>query len=128
MSCPFSLPRLVSSAAFVCWARFCRGCKLLEGGLSAMGCDVSAPLQHRRGHPATVCQLKGTAPTRCLPACSAATNVTRLSVTGRPCQFPALYGGELVTDCIPISGTASCQVSGVLVVPNEHALRIVPET
>lgn len=39
-----------------------------------------------------------------------AANGTQLSVTGRPCQFPALYEGELVTDCIPIAGLASCQV------------------
>lgn len=45
-----------------------------------------------------------------LPAC-AASNVTRASVTGRPCVFPALYNGQLVTDCTPISGTLSCQVS-----------------
>lgn len=41
------------------------------------------------------------------PAAAAA---GQLSVTGRPCVFPALYNGDMVTDCVPISGTLSCQV------------------
>ncbi|PRW58639.1 hypothetical protein C2E21_2984 [Chlorella sorokiniana] len=52
------------------------------------------------------------------------TNATQLSVTGRPCQFPALYGGELVTDCIPIAGIASCQVAEGVWEPCQGAANI----
>jgi len=35
---------------------------------------------------------------------------TRFSQSGRPCQFPAVYDGQVVTDCVDISGVPFCQV------------------
>ncbi|KAI3433616.1 hypothetical protein D9Q98_003425 [Chlorella vulgaris] len=45
------------------------------------------------------------------PSSPGAANITRLSASGQRCQFPVLYNGELVTDCIAISGVFSCQAS-----------------
>jgi hypothetical protein len=47
----------------------------------------------------------------CPHAVAGAANITRLSASGQRCQFPVLYNGELVTDCIAISGVFSCQAS-----------------
>lgn len=35
----------------------------------------------------------------------------RYAVSGRQCQFPALYNGQVVTDCVPIGGNLYCQAS-----------------
>jgi len=38
------------------------------------------------------------------------TSAVQYSRSGRPCMFPALYNGEMVTDCVDIAGTGYCQV------------------
>jgi hypothetical protein len=43
------------------------------------------------------------------------TSVVR-TVSGRECMFPFVYNGRLVTECVDLSGTPSCQVRGCLIV------------
>ncbi|EFN59099.1 hypothetical protein CHLNCDRAFT_137883 [Chlorella variabilis] len=41
---------------------------------------------------------------------SSGANITRFSISGQRCQFPALYNGELATDCVTVEGMSFCQI------------------
>ncbi|KAL4426385.1 hypothetical protein ABPG77_004679 [Micractinium sp. CCAP 211/92] len=46
-----------------------------------------------------------------IPTQRSGPNATRYGVSGQQCVFPALWNGEVVTDCVRISGTPMCQVA-----------------
>ncbi|KAL4430893.1 hypothetical protein ABPG75_006149 [Micractinium tetrahymenae] len=46
-----------------------------------------------------------------VPTQQSGPNATRFGVSGQQCQFPALWSGEVVNDCVNISGTLMCQVA-----------------
>lgn len=79
------------------------------GHLPGLGVQQAASIEHalvgkpRHSSRTAMCHA---APS----AAHAGANITRFSISGQRCQFPALYNGELATDCVTVEGMSFCQV------------------